>query len=96
MGSQRKAAARATLAVSVWALLMLFPPVYVLTLIPAMLPLWVLSNLGVGGLGNELHGFFVPSVTGWWLVATIAWILFFWFFHARLRKAPLNEVGKKP
>jgi len=83
---------RATLATSIGALLMLIPFVSAITLIMFMIPLWILSNLGVPALGREVNGFFVPSAIGWSLIAGFVWLTFFWFFHRRSKNA--NEVSR--
>lgn len=36
-----------------------------------------LDALGVPGLGTRTSGFFVPSLTGFWLSALLCWLLFF-------------------
>jgi len=89
---QTKAALRATLVVGVWAALMLVPFVYVITLIVFMLPLWILHGMGIPGLGSELNGFFVPSAIGWTLAAGLVWLLAFWLFHRRQRRATTSPA----
>lgn len=69
---------------------MLVPFVSAISLMAFMLPLWMLSNLGVPGLGRELNGFFVPSAGGWGLIAGFVWLALFWIFHRRLRRAEPN------
>jgi uncharacterized membrane protein len=78
---------RALLATGTWALLMLVPPIYALGLIGFMLPLWVLDDFGVPGLGRQLNGFFLPSAVGWSLIAAVVWLMFFLFFRRRLMRA---------
>ncbi len=92
MNIQTKAALRATLVVGVWAALMLVPFVYVITLIVFMLPLWILHGMGIPGLGSELNGFFVPSAIGWTLAAGLVWLLAFWLFHRRQRRATTSPA----
>lgn len=87
MSIRGKAAIRATLVTSAWAVLMLIPFVSAITLIVFMLPLWALGNLGVPGLGHELNGFFVPSTVGWSLIAAFVWLAFFGIFQRRLKRA---------
>jgi hypothetical protein len=81
-----KAAFRATIATGIGALLFLVPVVNVILFIGLMLPLWTVSNLGIPGLGHELNGFFVPSPTGWSIVAVVAWGTFFMLFSAALKR----------
>ena len=94
MSVRARAALKATLVTAAWALLMLVPFVSVICLIVFMLPLWALKNLGVPGLGHELHGFFVPSTLGWALIAVAVWLLFFSLFHWRLNRARASDVAK--
>lgn len=67
----------ATVATGVGALLLLVPGLNVILFIALMLPLWVLSNMGIPSLGHPLHGFFVPSAVGWCLAASVAWLVSF-------------------
>lgn len=87
MSIRGTAAIRATMITGAWALLMLVPVVSAITLIAFMIPLWILSDLGVPALGHELNGFFVPSAMGWSLIAGSIWLSLFWLFHKRLKKA---------
>ena len=93
MSIRGRAAIHAALATGVWALLMLVPLVSAISLIAFMLPLWILSNLGVPGLGRELNGFFVPSAVGWGLIAGFVWTVLFWIFLRRLKSTePAGNV----
>lgn len=65
------AAGRATIAIVIGGLLMSVPAVNVLLLIFVMLPLWIVNDLDVPGLGQPLNGFFVPSAIGWCVLAAI-------------------------
>ena len=87
MSIRGRAAIRATFATGVWALLMLIPLVSAINLIAFMLPLWIISNLGIPGLGHETNGFFDPSAAGWGLIASFVWLVFFWIFRGRLMRA---------
>ena len=87
MSIRGRAAIRATLATGTWALLMLIPVISAINLIAFMLPLWIISNLGIPGLGHETNGFFDPSAAGWSLIACFVWIVFFWIFRGRLMRA---------
>lgn len=79
------------MVIGAWALLMLVPIVSAITVIMFMMPLWILSNIGVPALGRELNGFFVPSVIGWSLIGGFVWLSLFWLFHRRLKRA--NPAG---
>lgn len=81
------AAGRATIVTGVGALLMLVPGVNVLILIGVMLPLWVLSDAGIPGLGSAVNGFFVPSGIGWSLVGLTFWMLCFVLSLGAVRSA---------
>lgn len=81
------AARRATIITAVGALLTLVPGVNALILIGVMLPLWVMSDAGVPGLGSAVNGFFVPSVMGWSLVGLAFWTLCFVLSLGAVRSA---------
>jgi hypothetical protein len=93
MGHATKAAIRATVATAIGALLMLVPGLNVILLIAVMLPLWVLSDLGVPGLGSPLHGFFLPSTIGWVLVAVTFWCICHALAVWRLKQAEVRQRG---
>jgi len=78
---QVRAAIRATVATGVGALLLLIPGLNAILFVALMLPLWVLSNMGVSGLGSPLNGFFIPSAIGWTLVALVVWLMAYLLFR---------------
>ena len=78
---------RATLFTGVGALLMLVPGVNALILVGVMLPLWVMNDLGVPGLGSAVNGFFMPSVIGWLLVGLSFWSFCFVLSLGAIRAA---------
>ena len=81
------AALRATIVVLACAALMLVPPIrWLAYLLLLMLPFWMLSRLGVPGLGHELNGFFVLSTVAWLAAAVLLWLISFSLFYARAKK----------
>lgn len=91
MSPQATAAKKAGIAVGIGVLLMLVPGINVLVLIGVMLPLWLVSDLGVPGLGYALNGFFVPSMLGWCLAAIAVWSACFAWFFGRARHAAARD-----
>lgn len=87
MNPRITAATRATIATGIGALLMLVPVVNALILIGVMLPLWVMNDIGVPGLGSAVNGFFVPSVLGWLLVGLTFWTICFVLSLGAIRSA---------
>jgi|GEM_PF-2113758 len=81
-----KAGFRATIATCVGAVLLLVPGLNVILFIGLMLPLWMISGLGVPGLGEEFNGFFILSPLGWTMGAIIVWSIFFYAFNKSLKK----------
>jgi hypothetical protein len=65
-----------------WALSLLVPVplLNTLVLIPTMLPLWLLHDSGISGLGEPSNGFFVPSVLGYAIAALSIWFVCFLLF----------------
>lgn len=87
MNPRINAATRATIITGIGALLMLVPVVHALILIVVMLPLWVMNDIGVPGLGRAVNGFFVPSVIGWLLVGLTFWAICFVLSLGAIRSA---------
>lgn len=81
------AAIRAAIATGIGAILMLVPPIGIpIFLLVFMLPLWALDNADVINLGDERHGFFVPNIAGWCLMAAVTWTVFFAIFYRRAKQ----------
>ncbi|GEM_PF-1616393 len=76
-----KALLYATLVATLCALaafiLALIPGVQLMVMFIAMLPLWMLSDAGVGGLGEPKEGFFVPTEHGMAVALFAFWLLCF-------------------
>jgi hypothetical protein len=92
MKPSAKSALRATIATGIGALLMLVPGINVIILIAVMLPLWMLSEAGIPGLGRPLHGFFIPSGIGWTLVAMTFWGICYAFLLWRQKHSARGTI----
>lgn len=62
------------------------PLLYVLGSITVMLPLWLLHDLGLSGLGRPENGFFEPTSAGYALGAFIIWAIWFVILIALKRR----------
>ncbi|HEY0502210.1 MAG TPA: hypothetical protein VGD42_01845 [Lysobacter sp.] len=92
MTPHASAAVRATIATVVGGCLLLVPAINVMIFIGLMLPLWIVSDLGVPGLGEPSNGFFVPSTVGWCLITGTFWAISYVLALGAVRAA----AGRKP
>ena len=69
----------ATVWATIWAalalILGLIPGVQMGVLLLAMLPLWMLNDAGVEGLGHVRSGFFIPTEQGLAVALGVLWVL---------------------
>ena len=87
-----RAAKKAVVVTSTWAVVMFIPGFNILGLIAVMLPLWSLHDLGMRGLGEPNNGFFVPTQLGYTLGGFIIWLV--WLLLFLIFQKPLEKAGK--
>ena len=76
----RRAFINAVVATGAWGVAMLIPGANIIGLIVVMLPLWMLHDAGLHGLGEPNNGFFVPTTLGYVVGAFIIWLVLFLLF----------------
>jgi hypothetical protein len=63
------------------------PFLEVFALIPFMLPLWAINDMGILGLGKAVNGFFLPSPFGYVFGALLYWLVFWWWVYVKAKAA---------
>lgn len=86
----RRAFTKAVLVTGVWGIVMLIPGFNIIGLIVVMLPLWMLHDAGLRGLGEPNNGFFVPTTLGYFVGAFVIWLLWFLLFLATSKSKVRN------
>jgi len=86
-----RAFTRAAIVTGVWGVVMLIPGFNIIGLIIVMLPLWMLHDAGLHGLGDPKSGFFVPTALGYFVGAFIIWLEWFLLFLATSRSKGRND-----
>jgi len=80
MDNLGKALWYATVSAAVALVVGLIPGLQILVLIAVQIPLWILSDAGIAGLGEGREGFFIPTSSGWMVALLVFWLSCCLFF----------------